>query len=679
MLLRKAIIQLRNFMQFNDDSKVLQVNAPNESGFQFYPATPLKDFNCSHDWQRSKLDELGQDWTVYAAQGKFTPVYGREKEVNQIAEILRRRVKRNPVLVGEAGVGKTAIIEALALKIINREVPEWLQNKKIISISLFDVIAQSDNYAFGEYAQRLKDIVTELGSQSYDQEGWGRIAFFDEIHTMIGYLHGANFLKQHLARGEIQLIGATTLDEYRRYIERDPALERRFAPVMIEEQSAETTVSILVNIRKKLENEYNVSISDSAIKLAVELSHRYIYDRHQPDKSIELIESACVRVLSTVHNSSYSSSGSNEYILGSGLTESPVKPIVQESHVRIIVSEWTGIPDSSLSGERQKYLNLEQDIRMSLVGQDEAIGQITRTIIANKAGTVAKPQRPNGVFLFIGPTGVGKTELAKSLALNLTGKQEHLVILDMTGYRESYTVASLVGVPSGNDSTPQIPPLTQLVRDHPFGVLLLDEIEKAHPEVWSLFMPVFEEGTLVDKQGTTIHFSEMIIIMTANADPSRKVDQVFNKEKSRCDLTKSEQIRLWKKLYKEELFKIVRQDLNFSSEFLNRIDDLIPFYPLGKSHIESILRLQLSQMGQRLNLKLDLSQEAFDFLVKTAYKPEFGARELRRVIDSYLGNPLAVVKLTSEVDVWSAISVIEVELSPDSTRLVLNPLRALLN
>jgi len=645
----------------------------------FYPAIPLENFNFWLELETSRLDELGQDLTVAAAtQGKFTPVYGREKEINQIIEILRRRVKRNPVLVGKAGVGKTAIIEALALRIIKKEVPEWLKNKKIIAITLFDAIAQQNNGNFAEYAQRLKDIVKELGPQPYDEDGWGRIAFFDEIHTMMDYTHGANFLKQHLARGEIQLIGATTLDEYRRYIERDPALERRFAPVMIEEPNTETTISILINFKNRLEAEYKVRISDSAIKLAVELSHRYIYNRHQPDKSIELLERACVRVLSSGYIDATLSSDSDhrqlDPILGTGLTESPIRALVDEKHIRSIVSEWTGVHDSSLSSERQKYLNLEGELKKSLIGQDEAVSKITKTIIANKAGTVAKPERPNGVFLFVGPTGVGKTELAKSLALSLMGKKDHLVILDMTGYRESHTVRSLIGVPQGNDETPQIPPLTKLVRDHPFGVLLLDEIEKAHPEVWSLFMPVFEEGTLVDKQGTTIHFSDMIIIMTANADPSKKVNQIFEREKTKHSLSKNEEIKLWKNIYREELFKIVRQDFNFSSEFLNRIDDFIPFYPLAKSHIESILRSQLLQMGRRLSIKLDLSDSAFDFLVKTAYRPEFGARELRRAIDRHLGNPLAWIKLTSEIDVWSTISVIEVELSPDGSALLFNPL-----
>jgi ATP-dependent Clp protease ATP-binding subunit ClpC len=351
--------------------------------------------------------------------------------------------------------------------------------------------------------------------------------------------------------------------------------------------------------------------------------------------------------------------------------------IVQEDHVRSIVSEWTGIPDSSLSGERQKYLNLERVLKKSLIGQDEAIDQITKTIITGKAGTVSRPQRPNGVFLFIGPTGVGKTQLAKSLALQLTGKHEHLVTLDMTGYRESYTIASLIGMPKGNDSTPQIPLLTKLVRDHPHGILLLDEVEKAHPEVLSLFMPVFEEGTLVDKQGTNIQFGNMTIIMIANAnpDPLKKVNREFNRQSNGKSLTTKEKSEMWRNIYREELLKIARDNLNFSKEFLNRIDRIVPFYPLGQSHIRSILNLELSNMQQRLNIKLDLDAEAVRFLLLANYKKEFGARELCRTIDLYLGHPLAMIKLRYSQSDWMNISSIEVKLNLEETQLVLNPIR----
>lgn len=627
--------------------------------FSSYPTWPLEEFEFP------KLVEMGQDLTFAAGKGKIRPVYGREKEIRQITEILRRRVKRNPVLVGEAGVGKTAIVEALALRIVEGQVPEWLQNKKIIAITLFDVIAQSDNYSFGEYAQRLKDIIKEFKQQDWEPDDWGRIAFFDELHTLKEYLHGANFLKQHLARGEIQLIGATTLDEYRQYIERDPALERRFAPVFIEEPSAEATIEILMNLGPSLEQEYKVKISDSAVKLAVELSHRYIYDRHQPDKSIELLDRACVRVLTTVSNKS----------LGRRATESPMSPIVQEEHIRAIVSEWTGIPDSSLSSERQKYLELENELKKRVIGQNNAISQVVRTIIANKAGTVAKPQKPNGVFLFVGPTGVGKTELAKALAVALTGKEEHLVMLDMTGYRDAYAVTSLVGVPSGNYSTPELPTLTKLVRNHPFGILLLDEIDKAHPEVLSLFMPVFEDGTLVDKQGSTLHFSDMIIVMTAHLDAVEETNKLYKREKSPS-------IQVWRKIYEDEVVRLVKDQLKLPQEFFNRIDEIVVYYPLAKSHIELILNIQLDEMQRRLNLKLELTKAAFDFLVKTAYdpnlggKPELGARELLRKIDYYLGSQLALMKLQVELDAWAAVSKINVELDAEGTGLLLESVMA---
>jgi ATP-dependent Clp protease ATP-binding subunit ClpC len=640
----------------------------------FYPTIPLADLGSE------KLAELGEDLTFEAhKKGKFTPVYGREKEIRQITEILRRRVKRNPVLIGEAGVGKTAIVEALALRIVQRKVPDWLEEKKIIAISLLDIIAQPDNYAFGEYAQRLKDVVNELRPQDWESEGWGRIAFFDEIHTIKDYHHGANFLKQHLARGEIQIIGATTRDEYRQYIERDPALERRFAPVFIEEPTTETTIQILMGCKSSLEKNYQVDITDSAVKLAVELSHRYIYNRQQPDKSIELLDRACVRVLTTVSNQPnllLNPESLDEGILGRGATESPIPPMVQEQHIRTIVSEWTGIPDSSLSGERQKYLELENELRKFVIGQNTAIRQISKTIIANKAGTVTKPERPNGVFLFVGSTGIGKTELAKALAIALTGKEEHLVILDMTGYQDSYTIASLIGTPtSSNYSTPELPALTKLVRNHPFGVLLLDEIEKAHPDIWSLFMPVFEEGTLVDKQGSTIHFSDMIIIMTANVyvDIKRKVEPRFDKEKSLTINQNKNPSQLWREIYRDECLKLVYSELKFSKEFLNRIDEIVVFYPLAEKSIESIFKIQINKIEQRLGFAIDFTPRAFEFLIKMAFKSEFGARELRRVIDNYLGSELALMKLNNEPDIWQKLSKVIVDLNSTGNTLYLKP------
>jgi ATP-dependent Clp protease ATP-binding subunit ClpC len=663
----RQLLDEPNMQNKNDSNSI--ASGRRRSGGAFYPATPLLRTNI--------LSERGRDLTYDAVQGKLTPAYGRGREVDQIIEILRRRVKRNPILVGEAGVGKTAIVEALALAIIEHRTHEWLQNKKIIAISIFDIIAQTKDYAFGEYAQRLKDVIEALRSRPDEiADGRGRIAFFDEIHTLQEYFHGANYLKQYLARGEIQLIGATTLDEYRQYIERDPALERRFAPVFIEEPSLETTIFILKQLQPRLEDDYHVRLSDSAIKLAVELSHRYIYDRHQPDKSIELIDRACVRVvrlaadmgLETANNRTHSAKR-----LGSGPTENTIPPIVEEEHVRTIVAEWTGIPDSSLSGERQKYIELDAELKKRVIGQNDAIKQVAKTVLANKAGAVSKPRRANGVFLFVGPTGVGKTELAKALATLLTGKEEHLVVLDMTGYRESYTATSLIGAPRGNYSTPELPLLTKLVRDHPFGVLLLDEIEKAHPEVWSLFMPVFEEGTLVDRQGSTIHFSDMIIIMTANVDVVNKTNDRFMREKSKRLDAQTTEAKLWKDIYNDEVSRVVDRNLGFPREFLNRLDEVVVFYPLGQANIEAILKMQLAEMENRLGIKFDLTSEAFDFLVKVGYRSEFGARELRRAIDNYIGSQLGVMMLKAEIDAWASVSAINIDVNFDRTDLKLEP------
>jgi ATP-dependent Clp protease ATP-binding subunit ClpC len=646
-------------------------NNINESEI-FYPALPLED---------SILAQRGRDLTYEAAQGKILSVYGRERETRQIIEILRRRVRRNPILVGEAGVGKTAIVESLALAIVQRQAPNWLQNKKIVAIGLFDIIAQGQYWAFGEYAQRVKDMVEALRTKPKEEaEGKGRIAFFDEMHTFTQYLHGSSYLRQYLARGEIQLIGATTIDEYRQYIERDPALERRFAPVLIEEPSDDTTIYILKQLRPHLEKHYHVNISDSAIKLAVELSHRYIHERHQPDKSIELIDRASVRVLSLGFDSNLEIKEQLPTIhqQGSDPTTNLIPLTVEEEHIRTIVAEWTGMPDSSLSGERQKYLELESELKKRIVGQNGAISQVTRTILANKAGTVVKRQRPNGVFLFAGPTGVGKTELAKTLAFLLTGKEEHLVVLDMTGYREGSAVTSLIGVPRGNYSTPELPLLTKLVRGHPFGVLLLDDIEKAHPELLSLFLPVFEEGKLVDRQGTTIHFSNMVIIMTVNVDVINETSERFQNELSISSQEGTRiETKIWKDIYSEEILRVVNHDLMFPRRFLNQLDELIIFYPLEQSFIKDILKMQLAEMEHRLNLKLNLTPEAFEFLARAGYDPKYGAKGLRRSLDQYIGSPLGIMMLKAEINAHAERLTINIDINADWTGLKLESSHAL--
>jgi len=621
-----------------------------------YPTEPLDLFSPS-------LAEMGQDLTLAAGQGKVIPVYGRDKEILQISEILRRREKRNPVLVGEAGVGKTAIVEAIALRIVKDTAATWLRNKKIISISLFDVIAQKNDYSFGEYAHRLKDVIKELKPQEFDQDGSGRIAFIDEIHTLIGYQHGANYLKQYLARGEIQVIGATTIDEYRQYIERDPALERRFAPVFIRELNLDETIQILVNLRPNFENEYKVRLSESSLRLAAELSQQYVHNRHQPDKAIELIDRACVRCLASTEVSDQSA-----------LSEEHQFPTVHDHYIRMVIAEWTNIPDSSLNSEKDKYFKLEDALKKHVIGQNSAISQVTRTVIAHKVGTAANPKQPSGVFLFAGPSGVGKSALARALALELSGKEEHLIVLDMTGYREGYTVASLVGVPPGNDVTQRVPVLTKLIRDHPSGVLLLDEIEKAAPEIWSLFMPVFEEGNLIDRQGTTVHFRNVTIVMTATVDPAQRTRERFQREASKISSqSEKERAQLRKEIYQDEVLRVIRQDFKFPKEFINRIGEIVVFYPLSKTHIKAILERQLIEMSQRLGPKLKLTKDALDFLVESAFKSGHSAREIHRIMDRHISTELALLKLEKEIGAWSTISAIHISVNVEQTGLFLQP------
>lgn len=639
----------------------------NKTSVSFYPAIPLA---------KGMLAERGQDLTVAAANGKLTPVFAREKEIQQVIEILRRRTKRNPVLVGEAGVGKTAIVEGIAQMIIDRKAPPWLQSKKIISISIFDIIAQESNYAFAEYANRLKEVIDELRTHSSDEEaGSGRIGFFDEIHVLKEFLHGANYLKQYLARGEIQIIGATTIDEYRRYIERDPALERRFAPVFISEPSIETTTKILFNLRPFLERYYgNVRVTDSAIRLAVELADRFVHDRHQPDKSIELIERTCSRVLAL---GDLSPDGktlpegdrrvSSESLLSQGYLQ------VEMQHVREIASEWTGVPDTTLGSEREKLLRLEDNLKKHICGQDSSVARVAKTIITHRIGTSLGPERPNGVFLFVGPTGVGKTELAKAITLELTGLSDHLIVLDMTGYRESYTVASLVGVAKANIDTPEIPTLTKLVRDHPHGVLLLDEIEKAHPEIWSLFLPVFEEGRLVDRQGSTLHFGDMIIIMTANIDAGNRAEKAYMGEKKRQGL-KADSRRLYESIYEREVLNMLGSGEKFPKEFMNRVDQIIVFKPLQRNNIEQILKHQIHELERQLALQIHLTPEAVEFLIsKSSYKI-YGAREIRRSIDNYVGANLAEIRLALDPESWSRINFIQIDTSAKRDDLVAVPI-----
>lgn len=632
----------------------------------FYPAAPL---------EKGMLAERGQDLTVAAANGKLTPVFAREKEIQQVIEILRRRTKRNPVLVGEAGVGKTAIVEGIAQLIIDRKAPPWLQNKKIVGISIFDIIAQESNYAFGEYANRLKKVIDELRTNpSEENSGSGRIGFFDEIHVLKEFLHGANYLKQYLARGEIQIIGATTIDEYRRYIERDPALERRFAPVFIDEPDIETTTRILSNLRPFLESYYaNVKITDSAIQLAVELADRFIHERHQPDKSIEVIERACSRVLALGNLTPYPENSvlQNQQVGAYNLFSQAILQ-VEVQHIREIVSEWAGIPDTTLSSEREKLLQLEENLKQHICGQDSALAQVAKTIVTHRIGTALVPERPNGVFLFVGPTGVGKTELAKAITLELTGLLDHLVILDMTGYRESYTVASLVGVAKANIDTPEIPTLTKLVRDHPHGVLLLDEIEKAHPEIWSLFLPVFEEGKLVDRQGSTVHFGDMIIIMAANIDAGTRADQAYRSEKLRQGL-KADSKALYESIYEREVLSTLHTGDRFPKEFINRVDQIVVFKPLQKKSIERILQRQLVELERHLELSIQLTPEATEFLLLKSNFKVYGAREIRRSIDSYIGDKLAAIKLRLDPISWSRILSIQVDVNAKRDNLTAVP------
>jgi ATP-dependent Clp protease ATP-binding subunit ClpC len=620
------------------------------------------------------IDQLGMDLTAAARAGKLDPVIGRFKEIERVVQILSRRTKNNPALIGEPGVGKTAIVEGLAQRIASGDVPETLMGKRLLTLDIGSLVAGT-KYR-GEFEERLKKIIEEVKNSG------NCVLFIDELHTLVGAgaaegaVDAANILKPSLARGELQTIGATTLDEFRKYIERDAALERRFQPVLVEEPSIEDTIEILKGIKERYEQHHRLEISDEAIKAAAELGSRYVPDRFMPDKAIDLVDEAASRVrmqrasappslkevmrsLESVQNEKESAIAAQQYELAAEYRDREAqlrsklehleqgwqaeqgkdKPVVTAEDIAQVVAMWTGIPVMQIAEEESsRLLKMEDALRQRVKGQDEAILTIAKAVRRARAG-LGDPRRPNGAFIFLGPTGVGKTELVRALAEFMFGTEETMVKIDMSEFMERHSVARLVGAPPGYIGYEEGGQLTEAVRRKPYSVVLLDEIEKAHPEVFNILLQIMDDGRLTDAKGRKVDFRNTIIIMTSNAGAElirRETGLGFHKSESQQ--SSQEQYEKMKDKVLTEMRKL------FRPEFLNRIDATVVFRALGRDQIRAIVDLMLSRTQKQLTeqrLVMEATDAAKDLLMEKGFDPVFGARPMRRAIQNLIEDPLA--------------------------------------
>ncbi|MBO5229948.1 MAG: ATP-dependent Clp protease ATP-binding subunit [Clostridia bacterium] len=619
------------------------------------------------------LSQYGRDLTVLATQGRIDPVIGRQKEIERVIQILSRRTKNNPCLIGEPGVGKTAIAEGLALKIATGEVPELLRNKRIITLDLTGMVAGT-KYR-GDFEERIRNAIEEV------KKTGDVILFIDEVHTLIGAgsaegaVDAANILKPSLARGELQVIGATTLEEYRKHIEKDSALERRFQPVTVGEPTEEEAIEILKGLRDKYEAHHKVKITDSAILAAVKMSSRYIGDRYLPDKAIDLVDEAASRVrlkaftappdlkeleekVKSLGEEMQSAINSQDFERAASIRDEKNKVAndlenerrlwreksnrstgeVGEQEIAAIVSQWTGIPVVQLTQEEsQRLLHMEEELHGRIVGQNEAVSAVARAIRRGRAG-LKDPKRPTGSFIFLGPTGVGKTELCKTLAASLFGDENAMIRFDMSEYMEKHTASRLVGSPPGYVGYDEGGQLTEKVRRRPYSVVLFDEIEKAHPDIFNMLLQILEDGILTDSQGRRVDFKNCIIIMTSNVG-AKQISQTgagtlgFAPESG--ETANEKKIR---EAVMGELKNV------FKPEFLNRVDDIIVFHRLNKENINEIAKRMLATLSKRvkeLDFELDFAENAVEEIGKAGFDPVYGARPLRRAIQQQIEDKLS--------------------------------------
>jgi ATP-dependent Clp protease ATP-binding subunit ClpC len=641
------------------------------------------------------LDHFCRDLTQLAAEGQLDPTIGRAKEIERVMEVLTRRKKNNPVLIGEPGVGKTAIVEGLAQLIANGTCPDSLRDNRVLSLDMAAVIAGT-KYR-GQFEERLKAVMNEIAQNK------NVILFIDELHTLVGAgaaegaIDASNMLKPALARGELQCVGASTLNEYRKYIEKDGALERRFQTVVVEPPSVDETVDILKGLRKRYEDHHRVTIPDETLVLAAKLSERYITDRFLPDKAIDVIDEAGARArlaaqvpppevadlkakLEGVNSEKDAAVRDQNFERAAALRDTErelqgdirarqeeweqrrqsFRPVLGEEEIAFIVSRWTGIPVTRLQeAETARLLRMEEEMHLQVVAQDEAIAAIARSIRRSRAG-LKDPKRPIGSFIFCGPTGVGKTELARALAKFLFADASALIRVDMSEYMEKFSVSRLIGAPPGYVGYEDSGALTKAVRRKPYSVVLLDEIEKAHPDVFNILLQVLDEGHLTDNYGRVIDFKNTVVIMTSNVgakDITKSRTLGFSNADTRASF--------------ERMSEKVKEELNhtFNPEFLNRLDDVIVFHPLSKEHIAQIVSILLSDVQKRLSdeeLTLKLTDAATEFLVKNGFDEKFGARPLKRAIQKWIEDPLSEKILLAE---FSKGDEIDVDVAADGEKL----------
>ena len=674
--LKKVCVDILNLTN-RDANEVKNYIKPAKRGRSAVQASPIPT-----------LEKYGRDLTAEAKANKLDPVVGRENEIGRIIQILSRRTKNNPCLIGEPGVGKTAIVEAIAWRICEGTVPKTMAGKRIFSLDLSGAVAGS-KYR-GEFEERLKNIIDEV------QNSGNVILFIDEIHTIVGAggaegsMDASNILKPSLTKGNLQVIGATTISEFRKYFEKDAALERRFQPVTVEEPTEKQAVEILKGLKSAYEDFHNVTISDEAIRAAVKLSSRYINDRNLPDKAIDLIDEACSKMRirevpkpksvkdkeidvaelnleleMCVRHADFKSATEikkqldkaqnklNKAIAKWEGTEEEFRPIITENSIEEVVAMWTGIPVTRLEkNEQKRLLDLEKVLHKRMIGQEEAVSAVAKAVRRGRVG-LKNPNRPIGSFLFLGPTGVGKTELSKTLAEAVFGTEDSIIRVDMSEYMEKHSVSKLIGSPPGYVGFEDGGQLSDKVRQNPYSVVLFDEIEKAHPDVFNVLLQVLDDGHITDSKGRKVSFKNTIIIMTSNAGANRIVDPK-HLGFSQGDTEKADYEKM-----KANVMEEVK--LMFRPEFLNRIDDIIVFHTLSESEVKSIVSLMLKnlakQVKEQMDIALSFTSSLKTYLAKESYDKKFGARPLRRMIQNKVEDMLAEEVLAEKVKAGDKVTV----------------------